>query len=131
MDDEYVKLWSTSLVTPPEFPVIYLDILGAKEIRGFLLLNHLLGDIDFSAYENDGVIIDVRGYLYRLRFIRKTKFVGILHPGEPDKKLTINEVRDAIRSALLFCKDQDLINVIDSSDDVSLIISTAAEKYSW
>ena len=62
--EEVVLAWKhPKFCPPPQFPIIYLECENAFECRGFLEIEHLAGDVDFSGYPLRGsdLVIDSLG----------------------------------------------------------------------
>jgi hypothetical protein len=67
--DDAVAIWQ-SRYPAPVFPVLYFEIIRAEECRGFLQLEHAVGDIDFVCYSSGDhdIILDSLGRVFDLKF---------------------------------------------------------------
>jgi hypothetical protein len=128
---EHIALWTHSILSTPKFPIIYMECIGAQELRGFTELDYLIGDVDFSAYKTEGLIIDSQGDLFELAFLEKEKFVGMVYPKKVRKRLTLVDVKEYLHIALIFADDKDSLSLFKSSTTVEVVVSQIAEQYSW
>ena len=116
---------------PPVFPIIYAETLQTFEWIGWLKVEHVVGDVDFSGYppsrgENaEDVIIDSEGKVFSLTFN------NCLFPDLMIDKFSPKKLKEVIFPALTFGNHTKLIEEITSLNDTAQIIRIVAEKLSY
>ncbi|MBC7920962.1 MAG: hypothetical protein H7Z75_07690 [Ferruginibacter sp.] len=132
--EESKAFWLTPPHTAsPTFPVLYFECSYAVEGRGFLKLDHLVGDIDFSGYkqEKESIIIDVEGKVFSLGFKEFKYPIGIVFPNFIVKQLTGQELREYLFPSLKYLNDDNLTTFVLNEVDVRSIVEKVACAYSW
>jgi hypothetical protein len=111
----------------PDFPILYFECPFAVEMRGFLELEDLIGDVDFVGYKlrGDDIIIDSLGVLYKLGFER------FVVPIKVEGQLDLDSIFKYVDPCLKRYNDQSLINELYAKRDIKEIIEMLANKFSW
>ena len=111
----------------PLFPIIFFEILGANECRGFLELVNLTGDVDFVRYPlvAEEFIIDSEGNLFSLMYDK------IVYPMKFVKKLSKNNLIDLVTPSVIYCDELKLLYEIKNESSIKLIVEKLANRFTW
>lgn len=111
----------------PQFPIVYFECIGALECRGFLDLQDVIGDIDFSGYSGRGedIIIDSKCRVYSLGF------KSYIYPQRLIDKITKKDFARFLFPMLVFQNRKDLIEFIKHEDSCESIIMKMAIEFAW
>jgi hypothetical protein len=125
---EMLKIWEAPPGCPaPIFPIVYMEIQKAEECRGFIRVEHLVGDVDIVGYpqRGDDIIIDSTGNMIKLGFD------GFVVPQFLIKQLSIEELKENLMPSLTYTDDSELLSEIFNDLSVESIINIVANRFSW
>ena len=114
-------------IPTPVFPVLYFEVIKAEECRGFLELQHAVGDIDFVGYPLEGhdIIVDSLGKVFDL------KFDEMLYPNSIIATWSESEIKENVMTVLKFESNKQFVNEILNEKDVTAIVKKMATHYAW
>ena len=126
--EDVARAWQYPPRCPaPVFPVLYFEIVNAEECRGFLQLEHLIGDIDFVGYPLRGrdVLVDSLGRVFDM------KFDEVLFPNEIIATWSEYEIKENIVTTLKFANNGQFANEVMNEKDVTAIVEKMATFFAW
>ncbi|THU40039.1 hypothetical protein FAM09_09135 [Niastella caeni] len=126
--DIIASMWNLPPNCPaPVFPLIYYEWLKGVECRGFIRLEHLIGDIDFVGYplENDDILIDSLGRVFDL------KFDEFVFPNSVIATWSEDELKQNIIPALNYNGNAEFEKQVLNEKNVADIISKMATFFTW
>jgi hypothetical protein len=107
--------------------VLYFEIIKAEECRGFLELEHVVGDIDFVGYPlgDHDIIVDSLGRVFDL------KFGEMIYPHSIIATWLEHEIKECIVPSLKYAGNEQLTNEILNEKNVTAIIQKMATHFAW
>lgn len=126
---EAINRWKETIGNNLTFPVIFMEGLNALEIRGFINLEQLIGDYDFSGYDtNDSAfIIDIKGNMFNLKFENNQLLPNKLIESNMDTE----RLYKIILPALNFENDSNGKLLFENGSSVQSIIKYLSDRYCW
>lgn len=124
--DDAVAIWQ-SRFPAPVFPVLYFEIIKAEECRGFLQLEHAVGDIDFVGYPlgDHDIIVDSLGRVFDL------KFDEMLYPNSVISTWSVDDIKGNIMPTLKYAGNDQLTNEVLNEKNVAAIVEKMATFFAW